>query len=631
MIQKNTVGMAAIAVIGFAFSIFHIYTALFGVLTPILQGGIHLFTLLALGLLIYRVKKTNDQQEPAFRWHNVLLFFTVVIIALLFLTRLSPDEILNRGIMGPTRIEQVLGLIILLLVLEGTRRTIGLPIVMVAVFFIIYALFGRYMPSVIAHKGYSIWRLIDNLVWTTQGIFGVPIAVSSTFVIIFILFGSMLDKLGAGAFFINFAYALTGHRKGGPAQTAVIASGFMGSISGSSVSNVVTTGAFTIPLMKKTGYSSEYAGAVEAVASTGGQIMPPVMGAAAFVMADMLGVPYYRIALSAAIPALLYFISVGFMVYFRACRKGLEGIDKQELPSASKVLKEGYYVVIPLIALIYFLFIRMYSPMRAGVFTIFVLVAVSFIWTFFREKRFLFKELFDALVHGAKIAIPVAMACASAGIVIGIVSLTGLGVRFTQLIISLSGGYLFPALLLTMVACIILGMGLPTTAAYIITSVLAVPALTSLGIPVMAAHLFILYFAIISFITPPVAISAFAASGIAGSDSMKTGFTAFRIGIAGFIVPFMFVYGPSLIFIGEWWLILMNTAKALLGVVLLAGALEGWFFNRPLKPVYRIFIGLAAVFLIFPRLWSGLVGLAFMLISFLLMVILEKTVMYKSV
>ncbi len=627
--KKNTATLI-IALIGFAFSIFHLYTALFGVLTPILQGGIHLFVLLSLGLLIYKVKKDRVKTTEHPRWHNILLFVVVAAVALVFLLRLSPDEILNRGIMGPTRFEQIVGLVILVLVLEGTRRTVGLPIVLVAVFFIIYALFGRYMPSAIAHKGYSIWRLVDNLVWTTQGIFGVPIAVSSTFVIIFILFGSMLDKLGAGSFFINFAYALTGHRRGGPAQTAVIASGFMGSISGSSVSNVVTTGAFTIPLMKKTGYSSEYAGAVEAVASTGGQIMPPVMGAAAFVMADMLGVPYYQVALSAVIPAVLYFLSVGFMVYFRACRKGLEGVDKRELPSALKVLKDGYYVAIPLVALVYFLFIRMYSPMRAGIFTIFVLIGVSFLWTYLREKRFLFRELFDALVNGAKIAIPVAMACASAGIVIGIVSLTGLGVRFTQMIISLSGGHLFPALLLTMVACIILGMGLPTTAAYIITSVLAVPALTSMGVHLMAAHLFILYFAIISFITPPVAISAFAASGIAGSDSMKTGFIAFRIGIAGFIVPFMFVYGPSLIIIGSWWVIVINTLKAILGVVLLAGSLEGWFFRHKIGYPSRIVLGGAAIFLIFPRPWTGLVGLGLLLIAFLLMVIINKTSMDKS-
>lgn len=631
MILKKNLDTIVIALISFSFSIFHLYTAMFGVLTPILQGGIHLFTLLSLGLLIYKMKKDVDKTTDHPEWHNIFFFFLVIIVSLIFLLRLSPDEILRRGIMGPTRFEQIIGLVILILVLEGTRRTVGLPIVLVALFFIIYALFGRYMPSAISHKGYSIWRLVDNLVWTTQGIFGVPIAVSSTFVIIFILFGSMLDKLGAGRFFINFAYALTGHRRGGPAQTAVIASGFMGSISGSSVSNVVTTGAFTIPLMKKTGYSSEYAGAVEAVASTGGQIMPPVMGAAAFVMADMLGVPYYQVALSAAIPAVLYFLSVGFMVYFRACRKGLEGVDKKELPSAFKVLKEGYYVAIPLLALMYFLFIRMYSPMRAGIFTIFVLIAVSFIWTFFREKRLLLRELFDALVNGAKIAIPVAMACASAGIVIGIVSLTGLGVRFTQMIISLSGGHLFPALLLTMVACIVLGMGLPTTAAYIITSVLAVPALTSMGVEVMAAHLFILYFAIISFITPPVAISAFAASGIAGSDSMKTGFRAFRIGIAGFIVPFMFVYGPSLIIIGPWWLIIANTAKAVLGVVLLAGSLEGWFFRQNLTFISQTFLGMAAVFFIFPRLWSGLVGFGLLLIAFFLAIMMRKITGAKSV
>mgnify|MGYP000135559109 CR=1 FL=1 len=618
MIKKDIACKRVIAVIAAALSLFHLYTALFGVFTPILQGGIHLFTLLALSMLIYTGKKSGEKDEEHISLLRLLLFLAVAVIALIFLFSLSPDEILKRGVFGPTRFEQWIGLFVIIFVLEGTRRTVGLPIVIVALVFIIYALFGRYMPSAIAHKGYSIWRLIDNLSWTTQGVFGIPIAVSSTFVFIFILFGSMLDKLGAGKFFINFAYALSGHRQGGPAQTAVIASGLMGSISGSSVSNVVTTGAFTIPLMKKTGYDAEYAGAVEAVASTGGQIMPPVMGASAFVMADMLGVPYYKVALSALIPALLYFLSVSFMVQYQASKKGLKGVPKDQLPSAKAVMREGYYVAIPLAALIYFLFIRMYSPMRAGVFTIIVLIVVSLVWMWKREHKIIWREILEALVYGAKIAVPVAMACASAGIVIGIVSLTGLGVRFTQLIISLSGGNLFPALILTMIACLILGMGLPTTAAYIITSVLAVPALTSMGVELMAAHLFILYFAIISFITPPVAISAFAAAGVAGSDSMKTGLKAFRLGIAGFIVPFMFVYGPSLLLIGSWYLILINCVKAILGVMLLAGALEGWFFNRALPVVLRLILGMSAIMLIFPRIWSGVIGLVLLLIAYLI-------------
>jgi TRAP transporter 4TM/12TM fusion protein len=618
MVHKNLIIRWGIGGIAASLSLFHLYTALFGVLTPILQGGVHLFTLLSLSMLVYTGKKPGDKNEKSISYFRILLFLAVIVIAFQFLGSLSPDEILNRGIMGPTRYEQWVGLIILIFVLEGTRRTVGLPIVIVALVFLFYALLGPYMPRIIAHKGYPIWRLVDNLVWTTQGVFGIPIAVSSTFVFIFILFGSMLDKLGAGKIFIDLAYSLSGHRKGGPAQTAVIASGLMGSISGSSVSNVVTTGAFTIPLMKKTGYDGEYAGAVEAVASTGGQIMPPVMGASAFVMADLLGVPYYQVALSAFIPALLYFVSVSFMVRFQASKKGLEGIPKKDLPSAKHVIKEGYYVALPLVALIYFLFIRMYSPMRAGVFTIIVLIIVSVFWLWVKERRIIWKEIIEALIHGAKIAIPVSMACASAGIVIGIVSLTGLGVRFTQLIISLSGGHLFPALILTMIACLILGMGLPTTAAYIITSVLAVPALTSMGVETMAAHLFILYFAIISFITPPVAISAFAAAGVAGSDSMRTGLKAFRIGIAGFIVPYMFVYGPSLLLIGSWYIILVNVTKATIGVIVLAGALETWFFNKRLPVLLSLLLASSAILLIFPRIWSGLVGAALLLIVFFL-------------
>ena len=437
--------------------------------------------------------------------------------------------------------------------------------------------------------------------------FGIPIAVSATFVIVFIIFGAFLDKLGAGDLFIKLALALTGRCRGGPALTSVVASGLMGSISGSSVSNVVTTGTFTIPLMKRTGYSALFAGAVEAVASTGGQIMPPVMGAGAFVMAELLGISYAQVAMAAAIPALLYFLSVGLMVYFEARRRKLPVLGEDELPRAKDTLRKGFHLLLPLVVLIYLLVVRQLSPMLSGFYAICTLVVTASLFILIRERRLPWREIFSALEQGSITAVPVAMACASAGIVIGVVSLTGIGVRFTQMVMHLSGNVLWLAGLLTMIACIILGMGLPTTAAYIITAILGVPALVAMGVVPIAAHMFIFYFAIISFITPPVAISAYAASGIADTNAMKTGFLSFKLGLAGFIVPFLFLYSPSILLQGSLGHIIADSFTAILGVTALAGSLMGWLF-MDLSPLLRLVLLASAIALIVPNVLVGAAG-----------------------
>jgi TRAP transporter 4TM/12TM fusion protein len=585
---------------------FHLYTAAWGVLSPLAQRSVHLVGLLLILFLVHRPSGAKGGRPLAADW---LLFGLGAALAVYLLDALRPAEVLERGIAGPTPAEVWAGCLLALLVLEGARRTVGLPVVAVAAAFLAYGFLGPWLPEAIAHKGYGPERLVSYLVWTTEGLLGIPVAVSATFVIIFILFGALLDRLGAGGFFIDLAQALTGRVRGGPALTSVAASGMMGSISGSSVSNVVTTGAFTIPLMQRTGYTPLFAGAVEAVASTGGQIMPPVMGAGAFVMAELLGVSYARVAAAAALPAVLFFVSVGLMVYCQAGRQGLTPPPAAELPRLRAALARGWHLLIPLAVLIHLLVVRQLSPMLAGLYAILALVAVATAAAVVRERRLPWREVLAALEQGVITAAPVAMACAAAGLVIGVVSLTGLGVRLTQLVVELSGGQLWLAGLMTMAACVILGMGLPTTAAYVITAVLGVPALVDLGVAPIAAHMFIFYFAIISFITPPVAISAYAASGVAGTGAMQTALLSFQLGLAGFIVPFLFLYSPAILLEGPWWRILVNSLTALVGVAALAGGLRGWFGVR-LSWWQRLVFLAAAVALIIPRPWAGLAGAA---------------------
>ncbi|MCH8505631.1 MAG: TRAP transporter permease [Ectothiorhodospiraceae bacterium] len=594
-----------VSILAIALAAFHLYTAASGLLSPLYQRGTHLIALLVIGYLLYGVFAGRERQAPGIM--DWLPAIAAAVIGIYLYTAFAPANVMERGIMGPTQMDIWVGIALMGLILEGTRRTVGLPIVLVALAFLAYGLFGTYMPEFISHRGYSMERLTTYLMWSTEGVFGTPLAVSATFVVIFIIFGAFMDRLGAGALFIDLAVALTGRIRGGPALTSVLGSGMMGSINGSSVSNVVTTGTFTIPLMKRTGYKPVFAGGVEAVASTGGQIMPPIMGAGAFVMAEMIGIPYSQIALFAIVPALLYFISIGLMVYFEAHRRDIPVLGRDEIPPIARVLAQGFHLLLPLLLLVYLLVVQRWSPMLAGVYAIGGLVAVASLMTLWRERRLPWKECLAALRQGITTAVPVALACACAGIVIGLVSMTGLGVRFTQLIVELSGGGLWIGAGLTMIACIILGMGLPTTAAYIITAVLGAPALIELGVPLIAAHMFIFYFAIISFITPPVGLSAYAASGIAGTNPIATSIAAFKLGIAGFIVPFVFIYSPALLLQGSIWEILLSSGTALLGVSALAAAIVGWFC-MPLPAWLRLIFLLSAIALVVPIPIYGVAG-----------------------
>lgn len=512
------------------------------------------------------------------------------------------DNIVARA-GAPTQADIVLGFITILIVLEAARRTIGIALPVVAIAALFYAYLGPYMPGLLAHKGYSFRRIFPYQFLTTEGVYGVPLGVSATFVYLFILFGTFLDKTGAGQFFIDLAFAMTGSSQGGPAKAAIVSSGLLGTVSGSSVANVVTTGTFTIPLMKKVGYEPHFAGAVEAASSTGGQIMPPVMGAAAFIMAEVLGVPYIQVAAAAAIPAVLYYISLFAQVHFCAGRLGLKGIPRDELPDLKETLRRGWHLLLPLLVLIVILVFG-YSPMKAVFWTIVLVVALSFVKP---ETRITGPKMIETLQEGAQSAVEVAAACACAGIVVGVVTMTGLGLKLAGLIIAWSRGLLALALPLTMLASILLGMALPTTAKYVVLSTLAAPALVRMGVPPMAAHMFILYFGVVADITPPVALAAYAAAGVAGANSMKTGWTALQVGLAAFILPFMFAYSPSLVLIGSIGEIILAFITASVGTVCLAAAIQGWFIGKS-NSFERIICLVAALLLIKPGIVTDIIA-----------------------
>ncbi len=600
--KRNLTGWQfwVIAGIALAASFFHLYTAAFGLFFAMKQRAIHWMMMGTIVFLLYPFSKKRPRDKiDIWDWALAALLIAGCLNILMNWGAITARE--GRAI--PSDI--YMGVIMTILVIETTRRTVGWPLPIVALTAISYAVFGRYLPGMLKHPGFPISELAPFMYLRTDGIFGVPLGVSATFIFLFVLFGSVLNVSGAGGFFIDLAMSLTGRSRGGPAKAAVVASALMGSVSGSSVANTVTTGSFTIPLMKKVGYPAHFAGAVEAAASTGGQIMPPVMGAAAFVMAQFLGISYWSIVVAAVIPACLYFFSVFAMVHFRAGREGIEGIPKKDLPKVWEVLKKGWMLLLPVVTLIIFLAMG-YSAIKAVFWSIMLLIVAS--WLGPPEYRMTPRRIIDSFIDGGITAVEVAAACACSGIIIGVVGITGLGLAFTSFIIGLSHGILFLALVLTMIASIILGMGLPTTAKYIILSTLAAPAIHRMGVPMLAAHLFILYFGVIADVTPPVALAAYAGAGIAGANAMRTGFNAVGLAIAGFIVPFMFAYNQALLFQGSITDILLSTVTAMLGVIALAAGVQGFYLSRLGTPERILFVA-TAVALIKPGLMSDVIGI----------------------
>lgn len=611
---KNRTGVTGlpaiiISIVAIGMSLFQIYTAVFGIFVSVLQRSAHLGFAILLTFLV--VKPFKSAKENIIPWYDYLL--TIVSLASLGYIVYHAREISQRMVyIDPlSTYDLIFGGLSLILILEATRRTIGKALLIILIVFIVFSFVGPYLPGAFHHKGFSYSWLIEHLFYTTNGVFGIPLGVSATFIFMFILFGKFLEKSGAGQFFIDIAVASMGKYRGGPAKTAILASSILGTISGSAVANTVTTGAFTIPLMKKTGYKKEFAGAVEAVASSGGQIVPPIMGASAFIIASYLGVPYGDIALAAIIPALLYYLCLVFQVDFRAMRRGLKGLPASELPKTKDVLKKGFLFFSPLVLIVYLL-ITGSSPMKAGLYAILLVIVVAAVKS---STRINIKTFVSILESGAKGAVETAVACGAAGIIIGVISLTGIGLKFSSIIISLSGGHLLLALIFTAISSIILGMGLPTVAAYIVQVALTVPALIDLGVMPIAAHMFIFYFAIISAITPPVALAAFAGAGIAGADPMKTGLIALRLGMGAFIVPFMFVYGPSLLLQGTLAEILLSLITAVIGIYGISAGAEGWL-KAEMTWWERMLIIAFSLALITPGLLTdsfGIIGVGFII------------------
>jgi TRAP transporter 4TM/12TM fusion protein len=666
-----------IAVLAISMSLFQVYTSGFGLLNGRIQRATHFAFALALIFLIYPAYKKSPQKR--FTWYDICLAVLGIGINLYLIVNF---EALAHRAGAHTNLDFFVSVVAIFLVLEAGRRVIGIDLPILGIIFLVYATrIARYLP-IFAHGGYSLKYISTYMFYTLEGIYSTPLSVAATYVFLFVLFGVLAEKTGLGKLFIDIALALAGRSTGGPAKVAVISSGLMGSINGSSIANTVTTGAFTIPLMKKTGYKAQFAGAVEAAASTGGQIMPPVMGAAAFIMSEFLGIPYVKIIVAAIIPALLYYLAVGVIVHLEAAKYKLKGLER--VPVLWKILKEKWYLLVPLLIIIIKL-VGGYTPLNAGFWGIICMVSISFATGFFsRVKNLIFivipigitiwlsltgqtfldafcygilsmgvigviaillgkanndhftiGDLTFSLEKGAKSALGVTASCAAVGFIVGSCTLTGLGLSFAGATVDLSqsivngfssiglnfmatdGVLLFFTLFFTMVACTILGSGIPTTATYIILAMIAAPALTKLGVSPLASHMFVLYFGVVADLTPPVALAAYAGAGIAGSNPFKTGFTAVKLAIAGFVVPFVFVYSETLLLQDVQFVPgAIAVVTAIMGIFALGSGVEGYIFRKT-NVLVRILMFFAALMLLVPGLTTDLIGAAVLVLLLL--------------
>jgi TRAP transporter 4TM/12TM fusion protein len=601
-IARRLIGALAVGL-----SVFHLWAGAFGAFESMLQRTVHLMTLLALCFLTVPCSRRLPPRI-AERIDIPLALLVLVIDAYLVVEH---ERITRREwYYGPmTTLDVVFGALTIVLVVEAARRMTGWALPSIASAFVLYALLGDHLPAPLTIRQTHPLTIIDHMFLTPQAIFGTPTGASATFVYLFIVFGAFLEVTGGGRFFIDTAMSLVGRFTGGAAKVAVVASALFGTISGHSVANVYGTGTFTIPLMKRFGYSANFAGAVEAAASTGGQIMPPVMGAAAFIMAEFLGVPYVTVMVAALLPALLFYLSVYLGVHNEAVRTGLRGVPAEEIAPLGGVLRHGAHFGLPLGALIVLLF-QGYTPFRAAFVATVALVAVAMLR---RDTRLRPGQVWTALEAGARGSIMIAATVGCAGLIVGVLDLTGLGINFISAILSLSGGYYLPTLVLILLACFVLGMGMPTAPAYIIAALIGAPTLVQMGTPPLAAHMFVFYAALLSSITPPVALAAYAGAAIAGGDPLRTGLIAVRLGFVKVLVPFLFVYNPVLLWIGSWPAVIQATVTAIAGVVSLSFGFDGWLWG-PLGVWTRATFLVAGLTLMVPETYTDVGGALLLLL-----------------
>lgn len=596
------------AVVAVLLALFQLYTAYFGALGALQQRTVHL-TLVLVMVFILKPLKNN--------FRNPLIFIDLVCIAASLYVGgyvfMKADQFALRAL-TIDRADTIAGIIGLILVFEATRRVMGWIMPSIAGVFLIYAFVGPYMPSIIAHRGFGLPRVAYQMWFTMEGVLGSPLGVSATFVAVFVIFAAFLRKSGAGDFFMDIAMALFGRFRGGPAKVAIVSSSLFGTFSGSAVANVVGTGTLTIPLMMRTGYQPHFAAAVEAVSSTGGQIMPPVMGAAAFLMTEFIGMPYTKIAIAALVPALLYYFTVYVMVDLEAAKHNMVGLTKDQTPDFKEKMKTGWPFLVPLAVMVWLLTESSSTPSLAAFWSI---IAVAVIAVIHPKYKFTLKDFLKCLESGGRGVIEVAAACAMAGVIIGVITLTGLGLKLSMLMITLAAGNSFILLLLTALVCFILGMGVPTTAAYLIVASLVAPALIKMGVHPLAAHMFVFYYALVSMITPPVALAAYAGAGIAQCSPDKVGFTAVRLGIVALVVPFMFAYGPQLLLVGTWPEIAQSIVTSIFGCFAMSIAVHGWFQGQVPLWLRGMFL-VGGLGLIKPGLYTDIAGVALIIIAYLL-------------
>ena len=598
LIGKAKIAFAALST---ALVIFSLYTAMFGVFPDMIQRGAHISAVIG---LVY-VRLFGLDSVGGLSWSRIKFFGLGVIgSAVLGYQFFFYEDVVSR-FGSITNYEMPIAVLAIILLLDATRRTIGWSMVGPAIFFLIYAFYGRYFPGLLAHRGYDMVRILEQVYLGADGIYGTPLGVSSTFVIIIVVLGALLEKTGASGVLMDIAVSMTRNSRGGPAKAAVVGSSLMGMISGTAVANVLTTGTISIPLMRRGGYRPAVAGAVEAVASTGGQLMPPIMGAAAFLMADIMEVPYLDITKAALLPALLFYIAVFASVHLEAVKTGLKPLESIDIPDVAQSLRNSGHVLLSIPVFIGTL-ISGYSVMYSSLAGIVCLLALSLLRY---SSRLNPRQLIAAAVSAAEAILPVALATATAGIIIGVVTLTGMGLKFSSFIVSISGNNLLVALVLTMASSLVLGMGLPTAAAYILVATLTAPALVSMGVDLMAAHMFVFYSAMLSSITPPVALAAFAAAAICREPPMRVAMISVKFGFVAFLLPYFFVLEPRLLGMGDIGETVGVFAMAVVGVLSLACVLQGYAFGK-LTTLSRIFIGIAALAVLMPDLKFKLIGIA---------------------